>query len=544
VTRYRLVAGLVAFLMAATACAADLVKVTAVSGVVEHYAPTGKQWVRSKVGAQLPPGSQVRSGKRSAAELTFPDGTRYRLAAESQVTLQTMKPQEVALARGGLFARIIRGSAVRLTGRYGTVAVRGTDVAFQIVGDKEYVRVWGGDAQYETPQGIIDLPPSSSAWSLEGARPATATNIEPERFAGGEIRPFWENVRSGVEIKAAPSAPATKTVQADRATQQEEIRNQEPGREDLRETTGNIVVDIQQAGAAASAAGGGGFSLGAGAASLLSLTALADTAADDVNVGRSLGRKMWGPYTAAQAYGLWGESGSFLGGRARLRTVYDKTLLQVSGRWETMTGSDPDFLLDETFAAWKSEEWQLLAGRSRILEGPVNNSDFGTLMPFNLTDGIHGNYWLNPRTSLSLAWIEDYDSLFHNDEQALYGRLSTYVAGGSVGIAALRDQGRGTGVVGQVSLPLLPDVLDGYAEFGDDSEGRHLETVGLYLPGLYQDHGLDLYLERAQRHGFDTLTSLNAYWELDEDMQVIGVVNHSRMEGWRFGVGFIANFGG
>jgi len=535
----RLIVVAVALLLVWSCHAASVVRVTAVNGFVEHYTPSAKKWARTKLGAQLPAGSKVRTGKRSAVELTFPDGTRYRLGASSQMTIQAFRPSQVALARGGLFARVIKGSAVRLKGRYGTVAVRGTQVAYEIVGDREYVQVWDGAAQYETPQGIMELPASTGAWVLAGGQPTKVGNIAPERFAGGHLQPWWEDLRTGVRVRATGANPATRRAKLRRIIQDKKLSEAAPGQVAIRDRTGVIEVEIESAAAQAGAeALSGGTS-----ASLLGLSLASALSTQGMNMGRALGRKVWGPYGTAQAYGLWGEGGSFFGARARARMIVDGTMLQVSGRFDSMTGEDPNFLLDETFAAWKNDTWQVMAGRSRVLQGPVNNTDYGTLMPWNLADGVQASAWVSPRTSLTVAWLEDFDSIFEDDQKGWYGRVSTYVGGGNLSVAALHQNSHGTGVVGQATFPVVGDCVDAYAEFGDDPDGQHLETVGLTFPSLYQKYGLELYLERAQRHGLDTLTSLNAYWEVRDDWQVVGVVDHSRDEGWRVGLGFIASFG-
>ena len=517
------------------ACA-QVAIVSATTGKVEHRLPGKNKWQRSRVGTVLPPSSQVRTGRRSVAEIRLPDGTTYRLGPQSQLTIQAISPHQAALSRGGVFARVIKGSLVRIRGRYGTVAVRGTKVAFEIVGDREYVRVWEGGAEYQTPQGVIQLPGGTGTWAIEGGRPATAMNIAPDTFAGGEVVPWWENARSGVDIQTTTSSPVSETEQVERASQEEQVRETEPTR---RERTGSIEVEIQQVGPMQGAAGG----LNAGAG-LLSLVGLAAHSQPAFVMDKRLGKKMWGPYGAVQVYGLWGEGGSFAGARARARAVINKTMLQVSGRLDAASGDDLDVTLDETFLAWKGESWSVVAGRSRILEGPVNNSDFGTLMPFSLVDGLRVTVQPTSRTSVTLAWLQDYENIFREDRDGFYAQADTYLLGGNVGVVAVKDEHAGTGVACQFSLPLVRDYVEVYGEIGDDPMGCHLETFGLYLPELYQRTGLDLYLERAQRRGYDTLTSLHAYWEYADGKSMVGIVQHSRRQGWRFGVGFIANFTG
>jgi hypothetical protein len=517
-------------------------KVTGLTGRVEHRV-AGGGWVRTRLGLTLEAGSEIRTAGRSVAELTFPDGTTYRLGPRSELRIQTLAPSEVALARGGLFARIARGSAVRLRGRYGTVAVRGTKVDYEIVDDREYVQVWDGEAQYETATATIPLAAGTGIWlTAEGVMPPAPLAVPPPSFSGGETTHFWDQVSSGVETVSLPGTALVEQSQSRQAAQQEDTVETEPARR--VPTRGDIGVVIEQVGGQGTSgarAAGASDAWGLGALPL----ALAAQPAGRATLGRTFGKKLFGPYLYVQSYGLWAENGSFWGARGRASAVVKRTYVQVSGRVDTFTHQDADWLLDESFAQWRGESWELTAGRLRILEGPVNNSDLGTLTSFGLHDGLYYHACPRAGTEVSLAWLEDSDSLLGEDRSGWYGRVAHKLGPGSVALAARRENGRATGVVGQFTWPLSRDRLDAYAELGDDPAGHHLETVGLYSPGLYYAHNLDLFVERARRDGFDTLTSLSAYWEFAEGQRLVAIAQHSRrLDDWRLGVGFIASLRG
>ncbi|MCD6361428.1 MAG: hypothetical protein J7M38_11280, partial [Armatimonadetes bacterium] len=57
-----------------TPAAAQNAKITAVLMDVTHRVGANGAWVKSTVGAQLPPGSRVRTGRRSKCEIKFPSG--------------------------------------------------------------------------------------------------------------------------------------------------------------------------------------------------------------------------------------------------------------------------------------------------------------------------------------------------------------------------------------------------------------------------------------------------------------------------------------
>ncbi len=470
-------------------------------------------------------------------ELRLPDRTTYRLGPMSFVRLQAFTPNSAKLDRGGILAKVIRGSIVRIRGIYGTVSVRGTDVAMEIVCGVEYVRVWHGTAQYTTPRGTVTLRPSMGTWTAAGRAPAPPRTIAPEGFSAGRETPWWEQVRTGVEMRSMPDTPPLKRDQSSRSPTDEQVIESQPARQP-GPTTGSIAVTIQSAAAPASAGAGSGWP-----ATAMAAAAAAGSLRAGPGLGPMMGKRVFGPYPEAMAFGLLGEGGSVAVGRIGLSATVGKVYLRATGAQWTASHTDSDFRLDETYAAVKGQHWRLTAGRFRILEGPVNNSDYGTLMPIGLFDGARVSAFTG-RWEFTAAWLDDYDSLAAADRNGFYVRAKANVLGGMLAVAALNEKHADTGVVGQFSLPLVPGYVDAYGEVGDDPTGQHIETFGLYFPELYQSVGVDLFIERAQRSGGDTLTSMHAYWEFDDNKTAVGVVEHSREYGWRFGIGVLANING
>lgn len=506
---------------------------TAISlvGKVTHLLPDTTTWQRTGLGTRLPAGTQIKTGRRSLVELRLPDGTTYRLGPMSVARLETFTPNLAKLDQGGLFARVIQGSLVRLTGVYGTVSVRGTDVAIEILNGVEYVRVWDGPAEYTTPQGTVTLAPGTATQSAPGRPPAPPVPTAPGQFSAGQETPWWEQISPGVQLDAMADAPPTQVAKSALAPVSQQVAESQPTRQET--ATGSLEVIVESAPSSLA-----GIS-GAGLPSLATIGLAVPAARGMASAFEPmLGKRVFGPYPEAMAFGLVGEAGSVGVGRVGARFALGNTYFRISGAKWAASHTDSDLLLDETYVRAKNDHWSLLAGRFRLLDTPVDNSDYGTLTTFGLSDGVRVDFGWR-RWQLTAAWLDNYDSLAVSDREAWYFRAKAYLFGGSLALAALRQDHAGTGIAGQFSLPLVADYVDFYGEIGDDPTGRHLETFGLYFPELFQATGLDLYLERARRSGGGTLSSMHAYWRIDDDKTAVGIVEHSRKHGWRLGVGLL-----
>ncbi len=370
-----------------------------------------------------------------------------------------------------------------------------------------------GTAAEGLPDGTIRLVGSAGA---------------PE-FGDGTEDPFYEQIQTGTEVTAGGSAPSLQVERSERS------RQQEASSEAVAPAGARLEVTVKPAGLGAGAAAGGGAHgaiLGAAAAS----AALAQAAGQ-------LGRAVYGPYADVQLYGLWGEGGaSFAGGRARLRAVAHGDFLQASVGFEYENDMGGRMWLDETYLVKRGEEWKVKLGRQRILEGPVNNTDYGRLLTFGLADGAYAQlYWQPWRATFSAAWLGDYDDWLHGDGEGLYARASFNLFGGHVAVSALKRCGAGTGVAADFAAPVWPGEVDVYGQAGDDPFGQHFETFGLHFPGVYQRYGLDIFVERAQRHGADTVTSAFVYWDVCDNVRLVGIAADTRRSGSFFGLGCIAS---
>lgn len=626
-----LLAALVLGMASASLAAGDVV-ITAVAGKVEHRAKATAGWSASRVGVSLPSGAQLRTAKDSKAELRFPDGTTFRLGPESQINLVAPSPPTAQVPKGSLFARIIKGSLVRIQGKYGAAAVRGTQLLYSTSGEGESLRAWEGSVDYSTPGGTINVPPGMGT-TLAATKPGTAAPavepmdrsegillsrirelrahqcetlgldpptvdaflvemvqtgavedaavleflrdkarstdqlvadnankllraleerpqaalpsppqpVAPPQFSGVQYMPFWEQVRSGVQMDVTEGTPAQRVQMGQRSDLGQALLQTEPGR--IR--TGNLAVELSQvrtAQAQAPLRGPGTASLPTVAAALAAATV--PSRASTPTLERRISDWLWGPVGGFGAYGVLSDEASIAGGRAKVSFVARDLYLQAAGRVTAQTDLKPDWSLDETFIAYRGRDAEAAGGRIRLLEGPASNSDVGSLLPFTTVDGVRLSGWLGRNWHATAAWLGDYDSVTRSDLTGGYARLQYFVGGGWLGVSGLMEKDEDLGVTGSFAFPLFPDKVTAYGEFGDDPTGRHIETFGISFPGLWYDHDLNIHVERATRGGYDTLTSLHAYWGLHDNLSLLGVVAHSEKSGNAFGIGLLASLEG
>ena len=97
-----------------------------VSQVVARNGVTGVT-IEGRPGVLLVPGDSVRTGPRSAATLTYDDGTTFRMGELSEITIGQGNLRDVHLKSGSVFGTF--NGPGRISGRYAVAAVRGTRVA-------------------------------------------------------------------------------------------------------------------------------------------------------------------------------------------------------------------------------------------------------------------------------------------------------------------------------------------------------------------------------------------------------------------------------
>jgi len=141
-------------LMAAAATPDTAAQVSFLTGSAESK--LGGDWKPIAVGAAIAEGASVRTGKGTRVELTFIDGSRFRISSLSEVLINkasfTAKKREdvsVKLLAGRVWASVAKKTggkdAFEVTTTNATAGVRGTSFAVLAAGDASaLVRVYSG----------------------------------------------------------------------------------------------------------------------------------------------------------------------------------------------------------------------------------------------------------------------------------------------------------------------------------------------------------------------------------------------------------------
>jgi hypothetical protein len=217
-----------------------------------------------------------------------------------------------------------------------------------------------------------------------------------------------------------------------------------------------------------------------------------------------------------------------LGGTSR-SLFEDQALTEVTSAYVTFRGGYGD----------------VRVGRQRFLDGPVINSNQGTLLEFDRADAIRWTSAPHNGTTFSVAYLYDMAPLVKGFRQSgLFGRVQAQSEDGVFGVNMLTvngERGQFGGSV-DVAVPLIRRRVDLYGEVGQDPFDNLIYTVGLYFPCLYQDYDTDLFLEYAHRDGMPDLMSARIYHTFDEHWMAVAQIQHFENRNLDLGIGAFYRF--
>ncbi len=531
----------------------DRVKIVAIQLSVRHRVGPAGDFVKSTVGALLPPGSRVQTGARSKCALRFPDGGVIRLDERSDLVIQSASGTSMQLSGGRLWAKVIAGTTARVEGSRGVAVVKGTEWTF----DGESVTCYDGDVTFETAAGSTDIPRG-----YEGrADPDGAVEIRsaPARqYPGGDLIQWFGGLRVGEAILATPgSAPGIERKERD-------ALGDRTMREAVTPTKGTLNVIVQ--GDTGSAQGArqraaehyisdarwGHFpgvdpnALAPAMVSRPSFGSLAIPSGIESQVPQLPDRQyFFGPYTPADAFAYIAESGSSFGLRVRPHVVclWGPLYVEVGAttRASTWYGDGTD--ITEAFAQVRQDWGEVTVGRQRFLRGPVNNSRLGSILSFETGDAVRFSTDAD-NLGIDVAYVRKMSPIIGPTSRGWYARAEHPVLKGLAAVNLVAHEGQGgPGYSLDASIPVIEGTLDLYGEVGRDAFDRNLYTAGLYFPSLYQQQEIDLFVEYADRQQAAGLATLRLYKHFGEHVTTVLSVDKPSGGGVNFGGGVIWRFG-
>jgi hypothetical protein len=529
----------------------DRIKIVAIQLSVRHrVGPTGN-FVKSTVGALLPPGSRVQTGARSKCALQFPNGGVIRMDARSDLVIQSASGTSMQLSGGRLWAKVIAGTTARVQGSRGVAVVKGTEWTF----DGASVTCYDGDVTFETDAGATNIPPGYQGRAdAEGA--VTIAPAPARQYPGGDLIQWFGGLREGEAILTTPGSPAGI------ARKERDSLGDRMLREAVTPSNGtlNVIVQgdtvnahaarVRAAEPQAVLAHPGRFpgldpnTLAPVTAFRSSLSAPALSAGATGQVPQLPDRQyFFGPYTPADTFAYLAEGGSTFGLRVRPHVVWGSVYAEVGAtvRASTWYGDGTD--ITEAFAQLRQDWGEVTLGRQRFLKGPVNNSRLGSILTFETGDAARFSTDLD-NLAIDLAYVRKMSPVIGPTSRGWYARAEYPVLNGLAAVNLVSHEGQGgAGCSLDAALPAIEDTLDLYGEVGRDAFDRNLYTVGLYFPGLYQQEELDLFVEYADRQGAPGLATLRVYKQFGEDVTTVFSVDKPSGGDVDFGAGVIWRFG-
>lgn len=562
-------------LASAAAAQAPTAKITALALSVQHRVGATGQWTASKIGTLLPAGSRVRTDGRSKAEIRFPDGSIVRMGPRSDLVIQAVTDRQMQLKYGTLWGKFVSGQGARIQGGSAVAAIKGTTLDYSTIPHDDgtftdtcnvYETEFGVD--FITSAGVTPLPAgmgikwrgsSSTRPGLQpggqqpggqqpdgqqpGGQPAgqppappTATPVPPQNVAA-HLYVSWSDLQTGTHTVTTPGTSAGRDFKTGGFAAQKVVNDALPGT--FGEEEGDLEVIVGSASAAGSASRPSPLMIA-------NLPRIADSvvaATIHQTPSRELfGKRFYGPYINADAYGLWAEEDSIIGGRFRPSAVVGDFYLEVGANVFNDFDGGWDAQLSEAFALTRSDNSEITIGRQHFLEGPVNNSDLGSILGFDTIDAARIRRQLDDRWTIDFGIVLDYLPFSCRTTSGAFLRTQNAVGPGMLGLNLVYDDEYDFGYGLDLAWPAIPGQLDVYGEYGNTSEKRAVSTLGVYFPGLYQSEDIDLFIERATRHGEADLWSLVAYQSVNDRLTGVFLLQKCGRDDPSFSIGGIVEF--
>jgi hypothetical protein len=233
-----------------------------------------------------------------------------------------------------------------------------------------------------------------------------------------------------------------------------------------------------------------------------------------------------------------------IGGRARVQASDGDVYLEAGYRYGEFRGGLPhtaggDSDLTEGLIHVRGGLGEVIVGRQHLFLGPTNNSNLGSLMGLNASDGAVYGLPLGRGFTQQVGYIWDSRSVRIGGFEGAFARGTAPLFAGRAGYSLLHTSGHGDNLGWSVDAaqPLLPGRLDVYGEIGSNHRGRMVSTGGLYFPSFYQKWRLDVFAEYANREDIEEQVSLRLRKYLGSGFRAEVFLTHRLDEGDMIGGG-------
>lgn len=160
-------------------------KLMRLMGGVTHRVGAAGEFVASRPGALLPVGSRVRTDATGRAEMALPSGAVVRIAERTDLVLHSAANAQVT--RGQVYARVISGSALQISGPTATAGVKGTTLELSVADDgTTAVTVGEGEVRFFNDLGSVLVLAAQQSVARPGEAPSRPIAIDPASLMAWE----------------------------------------------------------------------------------------------------------------------------------------------------------------------------------------------------------------------------------------------------------------------------------------------------------------------------------------------------------------------
>lgn len=494
------------------------VKVSAVMLFAEFREGDTGAWRELRLGQKLPPGSHVRTLKRSSLEARFADGSYIRLSPESVILLQ-QDDRHIVLVQGSVYGDY-RNS--------GQVQVPAQEMVVKIPRNRFLV---GTEDATQRPPLIFSGVGATTI--LSGTSTPLSASPDSEQFPYGEKGPFYQQFPTGIRTSAIPET-RRETV--------EYISTENMIQTTISHPLTPIVPTVEQP-------------------LPLPLRPVMDPPDPPVLSGESHSRSVTSPRPGHFGPEFDGSAFAFQSNDSTLAGAYLREYGTTGGHlWEVavtpveLFGGDDDVSLTDANVRLNLRSMGgFTLGRQRFLTGTVLNTRIGTLVRQGGRDIQDAITWqpilTDPRMSLQLSCLVDafpsgLPTAVSGLQWGWYSRLGYKMNVGQYGLNLTHNElGDQVGATLDFSVPVLRRHIELYGEVGKDTFSRDIVTVGFYFPRLYQKYDVDLFLEYSDVGDFGlpftTEYLVRAYYPLNKRVYFFSAVDGRSRDSTEYGLGLM-----
>jgi|GEM_PF-4710493 len=481
----------------------------------------GRDYVDARDGQPIWNNYGIRTLRRSQAEIKFTDHSVVRVNERTDMIVEDAASlRHIQLDQGAVWIRVAKGVNTTISTPTATATARGTE--FEVRGDGETL-VYEGTVEVKGKVTGTELLVSAGhkvTFDADGnpSKPIPLTPEETPKGRGGGVQTWFNNIEDDEGILVGMQGHDYNTLRTD------------PLGDPIQKPTStnlNVIVRspaIRPAIDPTDPRRDLGLIDDTNTSYLFPAAALATTLALDYNDLSAIQM----PAVSATAFGFLGQPafagirGEATGLLGQSRYGYEANAVQYYNDPSTnVLGRFGSVLYMERPIA---PGFEIFAGRMKFYEGPVFEDAIDTQLIADRYTAAGVKFKEGPVT-IKAAYLYDANRYVNGVQPGELLTVDYKVLGGVLGGHLLETNGpTGTGHGRSVSLtlPLLRNLVDGYAEFGTGVDGTTNTTAGVYLPFIMQATGVNVFLEYADKRSVAQSYSITGVYQIKKGPMIRG----------------------